>query len=190
MTNSFYSPDELDKLGLGSFGSRVSISKKASIYSPEMLSIGDNVRIDDFCILSGNIKIGNNIHVSAYAALYGKYGIELQDFTTISARNLIYSASDDYSGQYLTNPMIPEELTNVTGGRVILEKHSIIGAGCIILPGIVLREGTAIGAMSLVNKSTDAWGIYVGVPIRKLKDRKRNLLNLETKYYQNDVKRQ
>lgn len=185
--SSFYSTDELDELGLHSFGSNVFISKKVSIYSPELLTIGNNVRIDDFCILSGNIQIGNNIHISAYTALYGRYGIELQDFTTVSARNLIYSATDDYSGAYLTNPMLPEEITNVTGGKVILEKHSIIGAGCVVLPNIVLGEGTAIGAMSLVNKPTSAWGIYVGVPIRKLKDRKRDLLTLEKEYYQNSI---
>lgn len=188
MTNSFYSRDELDDLGLHSFGLNVFISKKASIYSPGLLTIGDNVRIDDFCILSGNIRLGNNIHISAYTALYGKYGIELQDFTTVSARNLIYSATDDYSGAYLTNPMIPEKFTNVTGGKVILEKHSIIGAGCVILPNVMLREGTAIGAMSLVNKSTDAWGIYVGIPIRKLKNRKRDLLKLEKEFYQNSIR--
>lgn len=184
MTSSFYSPDELDGLGLHSFGSNVFISRKASIYSPELLTIGNNVRIDDFCILSGKIQIRNNIHISAYTALYGKYGIDLQDFTTVSARNLIYSATDDYSGAYLTNPMLPEDVTNVTGGKVILEKHSIIGAGCVVLPNIILREGTAIGAMSLVNRSTDAWGIYVGIPIRKHKDRKRDLLTLEKEYYQ------
>ncbi len=189
MVNSFYSQDELDELGLRSFGSKVFISKKTSIYSPQLLAIGDNVRIDDFCILSGNIQVGNNIHISAYTALYGKYGIELQDFTTVSARNLIYSATDDFSGAYLTNPMLPEEIINVTGGKIILKKHSIIGAGCVVLPNIILEEGTAIGAMSLVNKSTEAWGIYAGIPIRKLKDRKRDLLILEKDYYQNSIKR-
>ncbi len=185
--NSFYSPNELDELGLHSFGSNVLISKKSSIYSPELLIIGDNVRIDDFCILSGSIQIGNNIHISAYTALYGRYGIELQDFSTISARNLIFSATDDYSGTYLTNPMLPEEFTNVTGGKVTLEKHSIIGAGCIVLPNIRLGEGTAIGAMSLVNKSTDVWGVYVGIPIQKLKDRRRDLLKLEKEFYRGSV---
>lgn len=182
MTNSFHSPDELNELGLHSFGSNVFISKKASIYFPELLDIGDNVRIDDFCILSGNIHVRNNVHISAYTALYGKYGIELQDFTTVSARNLIFSATDDFSGSYLTNPMLPEEITNIFGGKVILEKHSIIGAGCVVFPNVTIGEGTAIGAMSLVNKSTDTWGIYVGIPIRKLKDRKRDLLKLEMEY--------
>ena len=182
MPNSFYSCGELHLLGLKYCGDNVLISRKTSIYSPEKISIGNNVRIDDYCILSGDIQMGNNIHISAYVGLYGKYGIQLNDFTTISGRNLIYSSSDDFSGEYLTNPMVPEKYTHVTGGRVTLEKHVIIGAGSITLPNITLQEGSAIGAMSLVNKSTDPWVIYGGVPIRKLHNRKKNLLDFENTY--------
>ncbi|WP_211213862.1 acyltransferase [Methanocorpusculum bavaricum] len=190
MMSNFYSQNELNELGLELFGSNVMISKKSSIYSPELIQIGNNVRIDDFCILSGHIQIHDNIHISAYTALYGKFGIELCDFTTVSGRNIIYSATDDYSGSCMTNPMVPEEYTHVTGGKVTLKKHSIIGAGCIVLPNITLEEGTAIGAMSLVNRSTDPWGIYVGIPIRKIKDRKQNLLYLENDYYTTKLRKQ
>ena len=184
---SFYSDQELKILGFKSYGSNVLISKKASIYSPDLISVGNNVRIDDFCILSGHITMGSNIHVSAYCALYGKYGIFLDDFVTVSGKNMIYSATDDYSGEYLTNPTIPKKYTNVSGGEVILKKHSIVGAGCVLLPNITLREGTAIGAMSLVNKSTDEWSIYAGIPIHKLKDRRKDLLLLEEKFKNNNI---
>ena len=61
--NSFYSDEELKKIRFKSLGENVLISKKASIYSPEKIIIGNNVRIDDFCILSGNIQIGNHVHI-------------------------------------------------------------------------------------------------------------------------------
>ena len=63
--------------------------------------------------------------------------------------------------------------------EVILKKHSIVGANSIIMPGVRLAEGTSIGAMSLVLKSTEAWGIYVGNPAKRLKDRKKDLLELK-----------
>lgn len=176
--NSFYSQDELDKIGFKDVGKNVLISKKCSIYSPEYIEIKSNVRIDDFCILSGKIKIGSNIHISAYTALYGTNGIILEDYVTISGRNLIYSASDDYSGEYMTNPMNSKN-ANVTGGPVILCKHTIVGAGCVLLPNLTLKEGTAIGAMSLVNKSTEEWGMYAGIPAKKIKNRSRKLLKYE-----------
>ena len=56
MTTSFYSREELLDLGLKSVGENVRISRKVSIYGAEQISIGDNVRIDDFCILSGIIQ--------------------------------------------------------------------------------------------------------------------------------------
>ena len=79
MQTSFYSECELQEIGFLSVGKNVLISRKCSIYSPEKISIGNNVRIDDFCILSGSIKLNSNIHISAYCALYGAKGIELMD---------------------------------------------------------------------------------------------------------------
>ena len=97
--NSFYTYEELQKMGLKELGENVLISRKASIYSPEHIKIGNNVRIDDFCILSGDIEIGNYVHIAAYVALYGKNGIKIGNFCGCSARTTIYSATDDFSGE-------------------------------------------------------------------------------------------
>ena len=86
--SSFYSEIELKELGLKRCGYNVKISRYARLYSPQSISIGNNVRIDDFCILSGNITLGNNIHISAFVALYGAEGIEFEDYTGISARSI------------------------------------------------------------------------------------------------------
>ena len=83
MISNFYSDEELMELGFQSIGKNVSISKKCSIYNSSQMSIGSNVRIDDFCILSGNITIGNYVHISAYTALYGKYGIKIGNYCGI-----------------------------------------------------------------------------------------------------------
>jgi len=184
MKTSFYSEDELKTLGIQKYGKNFLLSRKASLYSPELFEVGDNVRIDDFCILSGKIKLGSNIHISAYCALYGRFGIVLEDFSGISARTTIYSAIDDFSGEFLIGPMVPAELTNVTGGTVILKKYVQLGANCIVFPNVIIGEGTCVGALSLVNKSLEPWGIYAGIPARRLKDRSKELLkkiNLLTK---------
>ena len=82
----------------------------------------------------------------------------------------------------MTNPTIPDNYKKIIYGKVIIKKHSIVGSGTTILPGVTLEEGTSVGANSLVNKSTKPWGIYVGSPIRKLKDRKKDLLELEKEF--------
>jgi len=185
MKNCFYKKEELSRLGIKSYGENVFISKKASFYSPQKISIGDYVRIDDFCILSGEIKIGSFVHVAAYCVLYGRNGIILEDYIGLSAKTIIYSASDDFSGEYLFGPTIPEEFTNVKGGRVLIKKYSMIGAGSIVFPGIVIEEGVAVGAMSLVNKNLDGWGIYAGIPAKFLKKRSKGLIGKEASLRKN-----
>ncbi|WP_299179817.1 acyltransferase [uncultured Chryseobacterium sp.] len=174
--NSFYTENELQQLGFKSIGKNVLISRNASFYGAQNMSIGNNVRIDDFCILSGNIVLGSYIHISAYTALYGAMGIELEDYSGLSPRCTIFSASDDFSGKTLIGPMIDKEFTNVTGGKVTIRKYSQIGAGCIVLPSVEIGEGVAVGAMSLVTKSLESWYIYSGIPCTKLKERSKELL--------------
>ena len=183
----FYKREELEKIGFKSLGENVLISDKCSIYSPEKIEIGNNVRIDDFCILSGDIKIGNYIHIAAFSALFGGAGIEMEDFCGLSARGLVYSVSDDYSGEFLTNPMVPEKYRDVSKGKVIFKKHSLVGAGSILLPGVILEEGTAVGANSVITKSTQEWSIYVGSPAKKIKDRKKDLLELEKQFLEEEL---
>ena len=181
--SSFYSDEELKTIGFKSNQRGVLISKKASIYGAENISIGSNVRIDDFCILSGKIEIHDNVHIAAGTMLFGGHeGIILEDFSGISSRCAVYAASDDYSGEFLTNPTVSDEYRNIISGMVTLKKHVIIGSGCTILPNITIGEGTSVGSMSLVNKSLGDWGVYVGIPCRRVKDRSRKLLNLEKEF--------
>ena len=175
MKNSFLSEEELKKIGFKSLGDNVCISRFAQFYSPEKMEIGSNVRIDDFCLLSGKIVLKDYIHISAYVALYGgDAGIYLEDFSGISAKSIIYAVSDDFSGgEYLANATVPLENRNVTEKSVALGRYVQIGAGTIILPGVVVEEGACTGSMTLVNKSLKEWGIYVGIPCNFFRERKK-----------------
>ncbi|OYO76104.1 galactoside O-acetyltransferase, partial [Lachnotalea glycerini] len=124
----------------------------------------------------------------AYTGLFGgdeDAGIEIKDFANISSRVTIYAISDDYSGESMTSPLIPEQYKKLEKKKVIIEKNTIIGTGTSILPGVTISEGCAIGAMSLVNETTDMWKIYVGIPVRFLKNRKQDLLKTEIEFIKN-----
>ncbi|WOX47133.1 acyltransferase [Aeromonas sp. XH] len=178
----FLTAQQLSKMGFAAFGSNVLISDKASIYGAQRIKIGNNVRIDDFCVLSageGGIEIGNYIHIAVHSTLIGAGKITLSDFSNISSKVGIYSSNDDYSGGFMTNPMVPTEYTNVTHADVTLGKHVIIGSGSVVLPGVTLYEGVAVGSLSLVTKDCEAFGVYIGTPVKKIKVRKRDLLALE-----------
>ena len=178
MQTSFYSIEELSQIGLKSYGNKVLISRYARFYSPQNIEVGDNVRIDDFCILSGHISIGSNIHIGPSVLLYGANGIVVEDFSGISGRATIYSAMDDFGGDYLIGPIHPDEKTNVTGGPVVLRKYSQIGAHSLIFPDLEIGEGCVIGACSMVKKSTEPWHVYGGIPVRRIKKRSKRMLSL------------
>lgn len=181
--SSFYDEEELKQLGFKRVGENVKISRKASIYGAGNISIGNNVRIDDFCILSGCIEIGNFVHIAAYTSLFaGTVGIIMKDFSCLSSRCAVYAISDDYSGNSLTNPMVPDQYRKVQESQVVLEKHVLVGTGSTILPGVILGEGTSVGAMSLINKSLEPWGMYVGIPCKKIREREKNILKLEEEF--------
>lgn len=184
---SYYSYAELKQIGFNKIGKEVYISRKCSIYSPEKISIGSYVRVDDFCLLSGKIDIGSYVHIAAYSALYGSSkGIVLEDFVTLSSRNAIYAATDDYYGEGLSNPLLDKKYRNVFEKEVILKKHVLVGAGCTILPGSLIDEGTSIGAMSLIKGYLESWKVYVGVPSKVIGDRSKKLLALEEELINKD----
>lgn len=185
--SSCLSRDELLTMNFRSVGESVRLSRKASIYGAGRISIGDHVRIDDFCVLSagaGGIFLGSYIHIAVYSSIIGAGKVTLSDFANISSRVGIYSSSDDYSGQAMTNPMVPEKYTNVESADIFIGKHVIIGSGSVILPGVTLGNGVAIGALSLVKNDCEPFGIYTGIPARRIKERRRDLLVLEEQFRQ------
>lgn len=181
---AFLVREQLETMGFASLGDNVLLSDKASIYGANRIHLGSNIRIDDFCVLSagdGGIYIGNYIHIAVYTSLIGAGHIRLADFCNISSRVAIYSSNDDYSGEYMTNPMVPTEFTNVTHADVIFGKHVIIGCGSVVLPGVELGEGVAIGALSLVTKNCAPFSVYLGIPAKKIKCREKDILDHEVR---------
>lgn len=176
---------QMKAMGFASFGKNMMLSDKASYYNCKNIRLSDNVRIDDFCVLSagaGGIDIGNHVHIAVFSSLIGAGNISLADFCNISSHVSIYSSNDDYSGAVLTNPTVPPEFTNVQHANVTIGRHVIIGAGAIVLPGVTLEEGVAVGALSLIKKDCQSFGVYMGVPANRIGERKRDLLEMEKRF--------
>jgi galactoside O-acetyltransferase len=184
----YYNEQQLSEAGLQSVGKNVLVAKNCTIVGLENMSIGDNVRIDGFTTLiaagEGYLHIGSYVHIGGYSAIFAGAGVTMDDFSGLSQGVKIYSKSDDYSGAFMTNPTVPAHLTNVQSGAVVIGRHAIVGSQSIIMPSVSLNEGTAVGANSLVMKSTEEWSIYFGSPAKKIKNRKRNPLLLEQQIYQ------
>lgn len=147
------------------------------------MEIGDHSRIDDFCVVSGKVKIGRNVHIAVFCNIAGgTEGITFDDFAGLAYRCDIFSQSDDYTGRTLTNPTVPAAYKLEAKKAVRIGRHCIVGTGSMIFPGVTLADGCSVGAMTMVTKSTEEWGVYFGVPAKRVKNRKRDLLALEQDY--------
>ena len=177
---TFYTPEELKELGIKEFGENVKISRNAMLYHPEKLVLGHDVRIDDFTVISGNVRLHNYVHLSQFCGLYGdEAGIEIEDYTAVAAKCSIYAVSDDYVGPSVPTPMVPMKYkTTMIKEPVHIGKYSILGVNTVVLPGVTIGEGTTVGAMSLCNKNLDTCSVYAGIPARKLKDRDKKVADL------------
>lgn len=180
-----YSQKELKCLG--SVGNNVQIDKSVLFIAPNNIHISDNVRIDAFCILSGaqGIEIGSQVHIASYCQLIASGGkITMQDFSGISSKVSIFTASDDYVNGTLTNPTIPDQFKKVKTGPVILEKHVIIGCGSIVMPNCILEFGCSVGALTFVNKTVLSGDVVAGQPAKKIANRNLSKLKeMEIQYY-------
>ena len=180
---AYYSVEQLEQLGFRTLGKNVRISDKASIYNADLIEIGDYSRIDDFCVISGRVVIGQFCHITPMCLIAGGTpGVFLSDFVTLAYGVKVFAQSDDYSGETMTNSLIPKNYKNEILQSVYLHDQCIVGAGATILPGVCLTQGCAVGAMALLLESTSPWGIYAGVPARRIKDRKQDLLNLKAEF--------
>ena len=185
MASPWYSPEELKRHGFRSFGRDVLVSRLAVFYGQDRISLGNRCRIDDYCHLSagsGGIEIGEHVHLAPMVTLSGAGAIRIEDFSGLSAKVSVFSSTDDYLGFGMTNPTVPDRWRCVKTEEILVGRHSIIGAGSVLLPGSRLPEGVAVGALSVVSKELESWSVYAGNPVRKLIDRRRDPLELERRW--------
>jgi acetyltransferase-like isoleucine patch superfamily enzyme len=179
----YLTSEEIRSIGFQSVGRDVQIASTARIYGAEYMSIGDRTVIDDFCVVSGNLQIGRNVHLAHGCRLIGgREGIVMEDFSGLAFGVTIFAQSDDYTGIALTNPTVPMKFRKISRSAVKLCRHVIVGAGSVVFPGVSIGEGASIGSMSMVTREVEPWSVYFGAPARRIKARKKDMLELERQY--------
>ena len=177
--NGYLSREEVLALGFASVGEDVKISSKACFYGASQMNIGNHVRIDDFCIFIGKITLGDYIHIANYTAIHASAGsFSMGSYSTLSSRVAVYAASDDYSGVFMSNSVVPARYTRTISSDIVVGEHVIVGTGSTLLPGAQLPDGVAVGAMSLVKNELSPWCIYAGIPVKRIRNRVQNCLAL------------
>lgn len=175
---AFLDQKALEALPFLSLGANVLIHATCVLVGCERISIGDNVRIDPFTIISSGkgIAIGRNAHIATRCSILGPEMIEICDFVGVSHGATVLSASDDFKGDYLIGPTVPDEFRNVLSAPVRIGRHAVIGAGGVVLPGVDIGDGATLGAISLAIRDVPPWTVNVGVPTRSIGVRDREAI--------------
>jgi len=142
---------------------KVKLFEYSKIIGKENISFGEYIIIDDFTFIyaKNSMIIGNYVHIAAFTSIVVREKIVLEDFVNISHGCRIFSCSDDFKNKGFGNPTIDDRFRNIFSCPIIIKKFAIIGANSVILPGITIGEGVAVGANSVISKDLEPWGIYI-----------------------------
>ncbi len=170
MENMFFEVSSLKNVG-----KRVIIGKTARIRYPELVELGDDVIVDDFCYISTALTVESRVHIASGCKLIGgrKSAVVMRSFSTLAPGVVLAAGSDDYDAG-IAGPFVPLDYKGSAEiGTIEVGRHCIVGANSVVLPNVSLGDGAALGALSLANRSLEEWSLYAGVPAKRLRARNR-----------------
>ncbi len=110
------------------------------------------------------IEIGNNVKINARCWISGGGGLTIENNVLIGPCVIIHTANHKFED---TSTNI--DLQGHIKKPVLIKNNSWIGASAIILPGVTIGENSIIGAGSVVTKDTESFSVYAGNPAKKIR---------------------
>ena len=158
-------------------GTDLYVDVTSRVTHPGEIEVGNHVAIDIGVYISTAAEIGDYVHIAPYTCIIGGKDSRLVmgDFSGISAGCKILCGSDDFT-QGLMNPQVPVKYRSPKITTVTFERFTCVGVNSIVMPGVTLREGSVVGANSVLTKDTEPWTIYVGSPARPVKIRDKEVI--------------
>ena len=135
--------------------------------------IGDNTELMDGVLIwtyGNDIRIGNNCSINPYTVIYGHGTTQIGNDVLIAAHSMVVPSNHKTSER---NSLIREQ--GLTEFGIVIKDDVWIAHGCSILDNIIVEKGTVVGAGSVLNQSTEEFGIYVGSPARMVNKRGSNV---------------
>ena len=181
MKNIFFDISELK-----SCGANVIIGKTVRIRRPELVEIGDNVIIENHCVIKKDVTIGDNTHIKNFVELRGntKIGNDciidsrvstsgnciIGNSVTLRYDSIIARGVEIGDGTYVCPRVMTNNLNTVKSqiGGAKIGKNCFIGTNAVLQHGIILGDNVVIGSLAFINKDCDANATYIGIPGKKI----------------------
>lgn len=176
-------------------GNNLTIEIGTIIEGAEFISIGDNVHIDKYCIIStgnkligkiykkeninfkgnqGELIIGNNVHIVQFCVIMAFGGIKIGNYCTLSSGCKLYSLTNiSYDLEDKTRPIsiMPYEQAPFLLGPIVLEDNVWFGLNCIAMPGATIQKNSFACSASLLMGEYPENSHISGQPAKRIKKR-------------------
>lgn len=142
--------------------------------------IGDHVTIDSFVKIKpagglGDLVIGAHSILNSGVVIYTGNGMTIGRHVMVAANCVFSPTSHEYKSRHvLIMHQGFKAAAEVKGGRagIVIEDDVWIGAGCVILEGAYLQQGSVVGAGSVVRGTLERYAVYAGSPLKLLGHRR------------------
>jgi uncharacterized protein (TIRG00374 family) len=179
---------------LGKVGRNVAFGVNVTIRHPSKIRIGDNVVIDDNCVLDakgegnfgldigdgvfvgkntiltchdGDIILGDNVNIGFNCVISSLSKIEIKANTLLAS--YVYMVGGDHIADRTDIPVL---IQGRTSKGIAVGEGCWLGAHVAILDGSDVGRDSIIGANGVVNGSIPEFSIAVGTPAKVLRDRR------------------
>jgi acetyltransferase-like isoleucine patch superfamily enzyme len=153
--------------------SNVFIDQDVFFAHPEGVSLQEFSYIDKrVMILCKNASVGRRVHIAPNVLVSGGGTFTIHDYAGIATGvSVITSTAIIKDGARCSGPMSSVAQRNVLRGHVLIERDAFIGPHAVLLPNIIIKEGSVVTAGLTIRRNTDPWGIYVGESAKNISKR-------------------
>lgn len=122
------------------------------------IGTGSHIFMDAWFDCKKNFVVGKNSTINQKCRLDNRGGISIGDNVSISAEVCILTGDHDLQSQDFSGRVRP----------VVIEDYVFIGTRAMILPGVTLGKGSAVGAGAVVTKSVPPFTVVAGIPAKSI----------------------
>jgi len=126
------------------------------------VTIGANCNIGEHCFIESGSTVGNQVTIKNGNMIWE--GVHLEDGVFVGP--LVIFTNDLYP----RSPRLPQAQTRYADRGwlkpTVVKQGASLGAGAVILAGVVIGEYCLVGAGSIVNRSLPPHALVVGSPAR------------------------
>lgn len=151
-------------------GSRVKSSASIEVGKGGSVIIGDHCVIEEHVLFrtggGGRITLGDHVSINPFTILHGQGTLAIGNHVRIASHCAIVSFDHVFKDRDA-----PIHTQGLSRKGVVIEDDVWIGAHATVLDGVRIAKGCIIAAGAVVTRSTEPFGVYAGVPARRIKER-------------------